>query len=145
MGNVGNEDLTGWARSCFADDRYATEATGVEVVGVTANGREGSAVCRLILQPRHRNARGGVMGGVYYTLADFAAAIAMNVEAAGTSELPWMTLESSVHFLAQPQGDSIDAVVRCLRHGATTCLYEVQISEQQRLLAQVEIRGIRRV
>ncbi|MCR5423309.1 MAG: PaaI family thioesterase [Bacteroidales bacterium] len=143
MGSTSQQNLTEWARRCFADDRYATQATGAVVDSAGASGRQGSARCRLALQPHHRNARGAVMGGVYYTLADFAAAIAMNAGEAATGELHWVSLESSVHFLAQPRGDTLEASARCLHHGTTTCLYEVCVSEQQRLLARVEVRGVR--
>ena len=66
--------LTEKARQIFADDRFATELTGIDITAVG----EHNATCTLRLGPQHRNARGVVMGGVLFTLADFAAAIAAN-------------------------------------------------------------------
>ena len=37
-----------------------------------------SAKVSLIINEHHKNAMGGVMGGVYFTLADFAFAVASN-------------------------------------------------------------------
>jgi len=36
------------------------------------------AICSLTLEAKHKNALGAVMGGVYFTLADFAFAVASN-------------------------------------------------------------------
>ena len=59
------------ARAFFARDLYASEATGcvIDAVG------DRYARCSLTLQPYHRNAVGQVMGGVSFTLADFAFAV----------------------------------------------------------------------
>ena len=56
------------AREYFSQDRYATEVTGavIEEVG------EGYARVSCKLTSCHLNARGFVMGGVMFTLADFA-------------------------------------------------------------------------
>ena len=51
----------------FENDRFATE-NGAMIEEV----EEHYAQCSLKLGSRHRNAMGAVMGGVYFTLADFA-------------------------------------------------------------------------
>ena len=68
------DELTQRARKVFADDKYATELTGITIETV----RRDSTICTLQLAQCHRNARGAVMGGVIFTLADFTFAIAAN-------------------------------------------------------------------
>ena len=58
-------NLTHKAAEVFANDLYATQATGVRFVEVG----EDYAKCTLDIQPIHRNAMGGVMGGVLFTLS----------------------------------------------------------------------------
>ena len=61
------------ARELFKEDRFATDA-GMEIDEIT----EDSSTCSVILTDSHRNAYGGVMGGVIFTLADFAFAVVAN-------------------------------------------------------------------
>ena len=147
-------ELLDWAKACFANDRYATEATGISIQEVCADGNGSSATCSLHLLPHHRNARGAVMGGVFFTLADFACAVAMNLsEALPRLEqeppqeelfaLYWVSLNSNINFLSQPKGDSITAQATCKRKGRTTALYEIEIKEDDRLLAVVTTTGMR--
>ena len=63
-------------RKRFADDLYATQTTGIEIVEVG----ELYVKCMLHLAAKHKNAMGAVMGGVLYTLADFAFAVAANYD-----------------------------------------------------------------
>ena len=62
--------------SYFANDQFATRAAGCTVVEAS----RGHAVCEMKLTEIHRNATGNVMGGAIFTLADFALAIACNIE-----------------------------------------------------------------
>ena len=57
----------------FQNDRFATE-NGAVIEEVDDH----YAKCSLVIEDRHRNAMGAVMGGVYFTLADFALAVASN-------------------------------------------------------------------
>ena len=76
-------------REFFSRDRYATESGAViEEAG------EKYAKCSIELGPMHRNAVGGVMGAVYYTLADFTFAVATNAQVPGT-----VSLDGSITFL----------------------------------------------
>lgn len=147
-------ELLDWARACFANDRYATEATGISIQEVQADGNEVSATCGLTLGQHHRNARGAVMGGVFFTLADFACAVAMNLSEAlprldqnlsqeELFSLYWVSLNSNINFLAQPKGSSITAKAVCKRKGRTTALYEIEIKEGERLLAAVTTTGMK--
>lgn len=57
----------------FVHDEFARQ-NGITIVEV----REGYARTRVTLGPRHLNAGGGVQGGVLFTLADLAFAVATN-------------------------------------------------------------------
>ena len=62
----------------FQNDRFATE-NGAVIEEVDDH----YAKCSLKIENRHRNAMGAVMGGVYFTLADFALAVASNWQKMG--------------------------------------------------------------
>lgn len=131
-------DLTDIARKVFVDDNYA-RLTGVEIVSV----HDGEVVCSLALNERHRNARGVAMGGVLFTLADFAAAVAANSET--LEELQWVSLDSDIHFLTPATGDTLKATCRALKQGCTTALYQTIIEslDNGKRVAIVETRMIR--
>ena len=122
-------------RQTFAKDRYATEATGAQILEVGDH----FARCGVTLTPIHRNAMGAVMGGVLFTLADFAFAVAANSNA-----LEWVSLESSIHYLSSAPSQRLFATTRCIRQGRTTCLYEIELrNENDQLLAIVTTSGMR--
>ena len=60
-------------REYFKNDTFATDA-GIVIDEIGDH----SSVCSVVLDERHCNAMGNVMGGVHYTLADFAFAVASN-------------------------------------------------------------------
>ena len=65
-------------REFFKNDRYATETGAViDEIG------DHYAKVSLTINDHHKNAMGGVMGGVYFTLADFAFAVASNWQEPG--------------------------------------------------------------
>ena len=61
------------AREFFYKDKFAVD-TGITLDELS----EDHAICSLKLTDNHRNAYGGVMGGVIFTLADFAFAVLSN-------------------------------------------------------------------
>lgn len=129
------------AQEIFKHDRFATEATGVVLDQVS----EHYAHCSLALTDMHRNAMGAVMGGVIFTLADLAFAAAANSEAIAAGEsLQWVSLSSSIHYLATAKGDRLTAEAHCVKQGLTTCLYNIEVRDaQQRLVATIQTEGMR--
>ena len=115
--------LTETARNVFADDRFATMATGVVIDQVDNH----TAQCSLTLNERHRNARGVAMGGVLFTLADFATAVAANSDCLSDSNLHWVSLDSTIHFLSPAIGSQLTANTSPLKLGRTTSLYQTII------------------
>ncbi len=119
-------------RAFFNDDRFAVE-NGAEILEVG----EGYALCRMPITARHRNARGAVMGGAVFTLADFAFAVAANHEVPST-----VTLNANINFLASPKGDEMFAEARAVKVGRSSCCYRVQVKDGEgRAVAEVSTCG----
>lgn len=114
-----NMDITERAREIFSHDLFATEATGIAIEHVG----EHESRCSLRVGEKHCNARGVVMGGVLYTLGDFAAAVAVNM-----NTLQWVSLDATMHYLAAvPLGATLVATAKAIKHGRTTALYQTII------------------
>ena len=105
----------------FRSDRFAA-AMGAEIL----EARPGYAKCGLVLGELHRNAAGGVMGGVTFTLADFAFAVAAN----GFSDRVTVSQHVSITFLAVAKGRRLLAEARQLKAGRTTCLFQVEVRDE---------------
>ena len=108
------------ARKYFADDCYATCSTGcvIDEVG------EKYARCSLVLDGRHYNAVGQVMGGVAYTLADFVFAVATNFR-----QTPTVTLTSQISYLSPVKGSVLYGESRLVKDGRRNCFYEISITD----------------
>lgn len=121
-------------RTVFAQDRFATENGAViEAVG------DHAATCSLEIGRRHRNAMGAVMGGVYFTLADFAFAVAANWQEPGV-----VSLDSSIAYLGSAKGDRLTAEAVCIKNGRTTSYYRVDVRDELgNLAATVHTTGYR--
>ncbi len=121
------------AREYFSQDRYATEVTGavIEEVG------EGYARVSCKLTSCHLNARGFVMGGVMFTLADFAFAVASN-----SSDREVVSMQNQISYLAPPRGEHLYATANCIKSGRSTCLYEVVVTDDTgRMAAFTTVSG----
>ena len=108
------------AREYFRGDTYAA-LTGATLDELTDDG----AVCSLTLdKSMHCNAAGGVMGGVIFTLADFAFAVACN-------NVHRLTVAQNVtiHYFSMPKGKRLTARAHCIKDGRTTCVYDVDVTD----------------
>ena len=122
------------ARQFFAGDVFATEATGIVIEEVA----EHYARCSLRLDRRHKNAVDQVMGGVLFTLADFAFAVAANHGGTMT-----VTSVSQISFLSPVKGRALQAECRLVKDGRRSCFYEVRITDDRdTLVALVSSNGI---
>lgn len=107
-------------REFFKNDRFATQSgMYIEDVG------EHYSKCALKITDMHRNAIGGLMGGVSFTLADFAFAVAENRQNIGT-----VSLNTSIAFLSQPKGEMLFAEAHLQKDGRTTCYYSVDVYDE---------------
>jgi acyl-CoA thioesterase len=119
-------------REFFSHDRYAFDA-GCFIEDVD----DCYARVSLTLDERHCNAVGGVMGGVYFTLADFAFAVASNWQKPGI-----VSLTSDISFIGVPKSKKIIAETALVKNGRTTCCYNVSVKDDLGTpLAAVKIVG----
>ncbi len=107
------------AREFFYKDKYAVN-TGITLDEIT----EEEVICSLNLTDEHRNAYGGVMGGVIFTLGDFAFAVLSN-------QIHQLTVAQQVdiHYLSAPKGDKLIAKATCRKSGRTSSIVNVDISD----------------
>lgn len=121
-------------RAFFEKDRFATENGAViDAVG------EHYAKCSMKLTKRHLNGMGAVMGGVHYTLADFAFAVATNCPHPGV-----VSLNASITYLKAIRGTTLIAEAKCIKEGKSTNCYQVDIyDELETHVATVMMTGYR--
>lgn len=107
------------ARELFSNDRFATEnGMVIDEVG------EDYARCSVELTSRHRNAMGNIMGGVHFTLADFAFAVASNIRHMGT-----VALSTDISFIGSVKGTKLTAEAELVKDGRTVCCYRIQVRD----------------
>ena len=115
------------AQDYFRNDRFATE-NGMHINELTGD----SCVCSMTLTEKHRNAFGGVMGGVTFTLADFAFAVTSN-------QIHHLSVaqQVSINYLNAPKGDRLTARSECVKNRKTTSVINVAVNDETgRLIAQ---------
>jgi acyl-CoA thioesterase len=116
------------AKEFFMQDRYAMVTTGITIEAVA----EHYAKCSLKLDERHRNATGHVMGGVLFTLADFAFAVSTN-----TKETVTVTTVSQISYLSPAKGNILYGESKLLKDGKRNCFYEITITDEFGTVAAV--------
>jgi acyl-CoA thioesterase len=122
-------------RGIFRGDRFATEMGAViDDIG------DHYAKVSLVINEHHKNAMGGIMGGVYFTLADFAFAVASNWQQPGV-----VGLNCDASFIGVPKTERIFAEARLVKDGRTICCYNVEIKdEKDNPIAVVQCVGFRK-
>lgn len=122
-------------RELFKNDRFATEAGAViDEVG------EHYAKVSLTISEHHKNAAGGVMGGVYFTLADFAFAVAANWQKIGT-----VSVNTDISFVGTPKTKRIIAETELIKNGRSTCCYNVSVTDEDgNPVAAVKVLGFKK-
>ena len=105
----------------FGGDHFATEM-GAVIDEIDDH----YAKCSLVINDHHKNAMGGVMGGVHFMLADFAFAVASNCEHMGV-----VSVSSNITFLSGVKGDILYAEANCVKDGRTTCYYTVDVYDDR--------------
>ena len=122
------------ARDFFSGDCYAVES-GIMLEELP----EGGSVCAMPLTAHHRNAEGGVMGGAIFTLMDFAFATASS-----NVHRPTVAQQVSINYLSAPKGSRLIARAACRKDGRTSCVYQVNVEDDQgRDVAQAVFTGFK--
>ena len=107
------------AREFFKGDKFATNL-GVSLEKLD----EDSCECSLELNDGHKNAVGGVMGGVMFTLADFAFAVLSN-----NLHSPTVAQQVSVNYLSAPKGNRLIARAVCKKNGRSSSIINVDVRD----------------
>lgn len=107
------------AREFFKNDKFATNA-GVVLDELS----DDYCKCSIILNDNHKNAYGGVMGGVIFTLADYAFAVLSN-----NIHKPTVGQQVNINYLTAPKGDKLIAEAGVRKTGRTTSIIEVNITD----------------
>lgn len=107
-------------RRFFEGDRYAVDVTGVTIDEADYC----YSKCSLNLDEKHYGAHGQVMGGVMFTLADFAFAVATNTPESFTA-----TADSHISYLSSSKGKRLFAECRKVKEGRKLCFYEIKITD----------------
>ena len=107
------------AREFFYQDKFAVD-TGITLDELT----EDKAICSLELTDNHKNAYGGVMGGVIFTLADFSFAVLSN-------QIHQLTVaqQVSINYLSAPKGEKLIAEATCRKSGRSSSIVIVNVSD----------------
>lgn len=105
------------AREFFKNDKFAMNS-GVKLDKLD----DDSCECSLIINDGHKNAVGGVMGGVMFTLADFAFAVLSN-----QLHSPTVAQQVSINYLSAPKGDKLIAKAICKKNGRSSSIINVDV------------------
>lgn len=108
------------ARVFFKGDKFAcSNGMVIDEIG------EDFATCSMTIEENHLNANGTVMGGVYFTLADFAFAVSVN----NVHKIS-VGMDSNITFLVPAKGNKLFATSKVIRSGKTTTFCEVQVKDE---------------
>ena len=125
-------------RKFFEGDKYATEISGI----VIEKAEKGHSLVSLEPDGRHLNAVGGLMGAVYYTLADFAFAVAENCVL--DSDTVMVTQTAQINFLRPWNGGKVTCTADIVKDGRSICLYEIKVFDKDNNeLALIIVNGFK--
>ena len=117
-------------REFFKDDRFAAlSGVSIDEVG------QGYARCSMKIEDHHRNARGTVMGGAIFTLADLCFGAA--------SEGKAVSMTSEINYLAPAMGPLLVAVAHERKNGRNTVFFQIDVKDGDRLVAAVTMMGFK--
>lgn len=121
-------------RARLESERFPVEAAGCEIVLMEPR----HAVCRMANRPEIQNELGNPMGGALFTLGDYTFALAANCE----PDRFCITQSANVNYLRSAKGRMLTAEANCIHSGHSTCVYHVQIrDDNDSLLVQMTVTG----
>lgn len=123
-------------REIFKGDKFATEnGMVIDEIG------DHYARCSVEIGDIHRNAMGGVMGGVHFTLADFAFAVAANWQHMGT-----VALSTDIAFIGGVKGTKLTAEAALVKDGRSVACYRITVTDDLgNIVADVKTVGFHKV
>ena len=85
-------------------------------------------MCALEVSPVHISSDGCLQGGVIFTLADSAFAVAANLGTA--DDCCVVTTQSNINFLSSAASGRLAAEAVCVRDGHSVSVYKVTVSDE---------------
>lgn len=123
-----------YLKEFFKDDLFATKMLGANIV----EAKDDYAKCEINVTKDHQNAKGLIMGGAIFTLADFTFAVATNQH----EEYFTVSTTANISYLRPGSGNYLYAEAIKIRDGKTTCFYDVNVyNDKNVLIARVNISG----
>lgn len=115
----------GEIKEFFDNDKFA-RMTGAVVEEIT----DDEVVCTLEINDNHFNAAGTVQGGAVFTLADFAFAIACNLEdLLADNTAVTVSQSSTILFFRPAKGKKLIARASCLQKGRKISIYRMLVTD----------------
>lgn len=123
-----------YLKKFFQDDLFATNLLGAKIL----EANDDYAKCSFEISKDHQNAKGFVMGGAIFTLADFTFAVATNQH----EDYYTVSTTANISYLRPGHGNVLYAEAKKIRDGKTTCFYDVDVyNDENVLIAKVNISG----
>jgi len=108
------------AKAFFEKDRFAS--TNGMVLEELADDH---VLCSMVIGENHRNALGGVMGGVIFTLGDICFSILAN-----HLHYPTVAQQVSINYLGAARGEKLLARALCRKDGRSSAVINVDITDE---------------
>ena len=123
-------------KTYFADDYFAMKLCGISIEEASSK----FCKCRMPLTDDHMNAMKVAQGGAVFTLADIAFSVAANVETS-----PTVSLGGQINYVRPAAGAYLVANASLVSVTRSTCLYRVEIfNDQSALVAHATFTGFRK-
>ena len=123
-----------YLQNFFKDDLFAMKQLGAKII----EAHDDMAKCMFDVTKDHQNAKGFVMGGAIFTLADITFAVATNQH----EEYYTVTTNANISYLRPCMSKSLYSEAVKIRDGKTTCFYDVNVyNDKNVLISRVNISG----
>ena len=110
-------------REYFSGDEFAIKCLGATIDNYDFE--TGVATVTMQIDNRHHNAQNHVMGGVFFSLADYALAVASNV-----NQPPSASTNASMSHIRRVKGDVLKAVAHPDKLGRNLAFFTVDLFDE---------------
>ncbi len=118
----------------FKNDIFATKLLNAKILEANND----YAKCFFEITADHKNAKGVVMGGAIFSLADFTFAVATNQH----EEYYTVSTTSNINFIRPAFNGKLTAEAIKIKDGKTICFYEISVYDDTNILiAKVNMTG----
>ena len=118
----------------FKNDIFATKLLNAKILEANND----YAKCFFEITADHKNAKGVVMGGAIFSLADFTFAVATNQH----EDYYTVSTTSNVNFIRPAFNGKLTAEAIKIKDGKTICFYDVNVyDDKNTLIAKINITG----